>query len=161
MRAWAFPLAVTGLIAVACSQPPGGGTTPTGTVIQSQALTDIAKGANSRITQVRRVSVKDDATWQALWREHAGSDQNRPPVDFAKEMVLGAFAGERLTAGYVVTIQSLEPRGSQLLVHVREASPGPGEVTAQVLTQPFHLVRTPKRDEAIVFIEAPGVPSLP
>jgi hypothetical protein len=74
--------------------------------------------------------------------------------------VLGAFAGERLTAGYVLTIQNLESRGSQLLVHVREASPGAGEVTAQVLTMPFHLVRTPKRDETIVFIEAPGVPTL-
>jgi len=75
--------------------------------------------------------------------------------------VLGAFAGERLTAGYAVTIQNLEPRGNQLLVHVREASPEPGDVTAQVLTQPFHLVRTPQREETVVFIEAPGVPTTP
>jgi hypothetical protein len=154
-------LTVAGIVTTACAQPPGG--TPSTSAGESSliAVTDIAKGADSKISETRRVAVKDDAAWQALWREHAGTDAGRPAVDFSKEMVLGAFAGERLTAGYVVTIQNVQPRGTQLLVNVREASPGPGGVAAQVLTQPFHLVRTPQRNEEIVFIEAPGVPTTP
>jgi hypothetical protein len=161
MSKWLLSLALTGGLVAGCAQVPGSGAPQPGASVPALQLTDIAKGADSQISQSRRVAVKDDAAWQALWQEHAGSDKVRPTVDFTKEMVLGAFAGEHLTAGYVVTIQNMQPRDNQILVNVREASPGPGGVTAQVLTTPFHLVRVPRQDKEIVFIEAPGVPTTP
>jgi hypothetical protein len=158
MPKWLLGLTLTALLAGGCAAqtpcpPPtaGAGTLATPTL-------DIAKGVDSRIDRSRRVVIRDAASWQALWREHAGLDTSPPDVDFANEMVVGAFAGERLTAGYAITIQSVQPCGKRVQVTVREAAPGTSEVTAQVLTRPFHLVRTPRLEGEVFFIEAPSTP---
>ncbi|MBC7544306.1 MAG: protease complex subunit PrcB family protein [Candidatus Sericytochromatia bacterium] len=143
-----------GLAGTGCSQTSfGGSTTSTnGSTIQT---TTVAQGADSLISQRRRVAIKDDAAWTALWKEHRGSDAGRPNVDFSKEMVLAAFTGEQLTAGYEVKIGSLNIQGNRVLVNIREITPSSSTVTAQVITTPFHLVKAPRRTEEVVFIEAP------
>ena len=64
-----------------------------------------------------------------------------PAVDFTKSMVVGVFLGSRNTAGYRVTITGIDKSGSGAVVTYREDRPGTGDILAQVITFPHHLVR--------------------
>jgi hypothetical protein len=58
------------------------------------AVDTISKGDGSRISQPRRVIVRDEDAWRALWAEHAGGDVMPPYVDFVNRMVAAVFAGD-------------------------------------------------------------------
>lgn len=113
-------------------------------------MTTIARGDLSRIGEPRTVIVRDREAWRALWREHAGS-ADPPAVEFDREMVVAVFAGERPTAGYRVEIVRLFERSGKVVVAYRDEPPPRDAVVAQVITQPFHLVRTSRSDLPLVF----------
>jgi hypothetical protein len=107
-------------------------------------LRRLDSGTFSSIQKPRTVVVRDMETWQALWKEHRGGTLPLPKVDFAKEMVLGAWAGTRPTGGYVITIQEARLKNGTLTVSVRSESPPPDAMLIQALTQPFDLVAVKK-----------------
>src|SRR5437870_4264409 len=75
-----------GALAPAAAQVPSGVPLP---------FVTLAAGTTSSIRTPRRVVVRDEAEWRALWRRHddpAGGAA--PPVDFSRDMVVGVFAGE-------------------------------------------------------------------
>jgi hypothetical protein len=110
---------------------------------QAPAPRTIAKGEQSNIESPVQVLAKNEAEWSALWRRHAGG-REKPPVDFAREMVAGVFMGSRPTGGFSTTIvTSMEVKGV-LVVRYSETIPPRDAVTAQVLTFPYHLVAIPK-----------------
>jgi len=74
----------------------------------------------------------------SLW---PGSDV--PAVDFAREMVVFVALGERRTGGYSVEVTSATVSGDTLVVRYVERQPGPGCLTTQALTTPFHAVAIP------------------
>ena len=104
----------------------------------------IAKGDQSQIDEAKQLLVRTDAEWTKLWQQHAPS-QPRPAVDFTKEMVVGVFMGSRPNAGFSTAIVSATaaPDGT-LIVRYTETTPGAGNVSAQVLTFPYHLAAIPK-----------------
>jgi uncharacterized membrane protein len=107
-------------------------------------LRTIAGGADSRISDRRRVIVRTPEEWTALWAAHAGPEAEPPPVDFSSQFVAAAFAGQRPTAGHAIEIAgAIEEDGGTRLV-VEERRPARGTVTAQVLTSPFHIVSLPR-----------------
>lgn len=59
--------------------------------------------------------------------------------------------GEKRTAGYSITVQSVEKRSDHILVtyHVRE--PGPNDITAQVITYPYIVLSIPTTDLPVRF----------
>jgi hypothetical protein len=79
-------------------------------------------------------------------------------VDFAREMVLAFFLGEKPTSGYTATITEVLQLQDKLRVKVAVETPPPGSFLLQVLTQPFHIVRLPRYDLPVEFVEveAPG-----
>ena len=102
---------------------------------QDPAFRLIDRGGQSGIEDARRVVVTTPGQFAALWREH--TQKPVPPVDFAKESVVGIFLGTRATAGYGVEIVSIERSASGTLVRCHETAPPPGAMTAQVLTFPY------------------------
>lgn len=58
-------------------------------------------GHDSKILSARFVLIRDDASWEALWAEHAGAAQKEgamwrhaaPKIDFSRFMVVGVFGG--------------------------------------------------------------------
>jgi len=102
----------------------------------------VAAGTNSTIEQPRQVIVRTAPEWQALWKTHDPA-ATAPSVDFTRYAVVGVFLGTRPTAGFAVTITSIKQDSGRAVVEYVERAPGPGGMTAQVLTSPFHLVRVP------------------
>jgi hypothetical protein len=110
---------------------------------QTQGPRTIEKGDQSNIESAKQVVVRSDAEWAALWRQHA-PDRPQPKIDFSKESVIGLFMGSRPNAGYSTAVVSVMEGGGALIIRYTETRPGPGAITAQVLTFPFHLAAVSK-----------------
>lgn len=113
-------------------------------------MTTVARGHASQIETFREVVVRTPDEWQALWREHAGAAKP-PEIDFSTAMVVAVFLGTRPTSGYEVELVAIRPEGERLVAEYVELRPPPGAVTLQVLTSPFHIVRTGRRNQPVVF----------
>ena len=105
-------------------------------------LVSIGQGTASGIIDRREVVVQSEQQWQKLWNEHAPGAPP-PPIDFTKELVAGVFVGQRPTAGYQVEIVRVERENGVLTIVYRIEDPPKDSMVAQVLSQPFHLVRLP------------------
>jgi len=66
-------------------------------------------------------------------------------------MIVAVFLGNRPTAGYGVDISRVRDDQGTLVVQYRETQPGPDQITAQILTSPYHIVAVPKHAGAIRF----------
>lgn len=116
-------------------------------------FTTVDHGDRSRIEQPRNVVVRTEVEWATLWKEHAG--KGKPPaVDLTRSILVGVFLGTRQSAGYTVKITGIEEQGAGVVVTYREQAPAPDAMVAQVLTAPFHLVRTESRTGPVTFQRA-------
>lgn len=114
----------------------------------------IEQGTISGVARALETVVKDEASWSALWKEHASIFDPPPPqpqIDFAKEMVIAVFAGEQPTGGYTATIIAVEELEGGLKVHYTVEVPGPECVVEQLFTQPFHMVRLARKEGVVIF----------
>jgi hypothetical protein len=124
-----YAFAVAALISLACAEP------------SQMTITTLAQGPGSQIEEPRTAVARTAAEWSKLWSEHGGMGK-RPEVDFARSTVIAVFAGTRPTAGHSVEITRIEKDGDELVVTYRERAPAAGDMVAQMLTSPFHIVST-------------------
>jgi protease stability complex PrcB-like protein len=114
-------------------------------------MTTIARGEMSAIDEPREVVVRDAAAWSKLWKEHNWNDP-APAVDFTRRMVIGVFLGTRQTAGYTVEVTGVTEDAGSLAVRYTERRPATRDVTAQILTMPFHLVSVAAHTGPVRFV---------
>lgn len=110
----------------------------------------VERGGRSFIESPLHVVVRTPSEWATFWKQHA-PDRQPPAVDFSKEMVVGIFIGSRPTAGHSVEIVRTSFREGHLMMEYVEKAPEPRDITAQVITMPYHLVAIPKRSGEIGF----------
>jgi len=110
----------------------------------------VDRGQYSHIERPRQVVVRSAADWAMLAKQH-GRGGPQPSIDFAHTMVVGVFLGTRPTGGYGVEITRIERQGADLVVTWRERKPGADEMSAQVITAPYHLVTVEKFDGVVRF----------
>jgi|SRR5262245_58502681 len=119
------------------------------------SIATIEKGYRSGIRGPLQTVIRNQDEWNAFWKRHSFTDTNpmlAPIIDFSREIVAGIFLGEKSSGGYEVEIVRAEQRDSTLYFYYREESPPAGAIVTQALTQPFHLVRVAKYDNAqIIF----------
>jgi hypothetical protein len=115
---------------------------------------EIYRSAQSASGDSLRRIVRTGAEWKAAWKQVATDRASESPkVDFQREMLVVAGMGERNTGGYGIEVVSWEARGGELIVTVRETSPGPGCMLPQIITTPVLIVAIPKSDLPVKFIE--------
>jgi hypothetical protein len=93
----------------------------------------------SGVDRAEQAVARNDSEWKALWQRHAPG-RPAPSVDFAKQIVVAVFLGSRPSGGYQVQINGVRAEGDALVVQWSESRPGPGQVAAQVMTAPSHIV---------------------
>jgi PrcB C-terminal len=108
------------------------------------AFHSIAQGTTSGIVAPQALVIQSAPAWQELWRQHARLGRFPPPIDFATDLVVGIFLGQQPTAGYRVQVVRVEEGDSGVRVIYQVHNPPPDATVAQVLTQPFHLIRMPR-----------------
>lgn len=83
---------------------------------------------------------------------HSESKIDLPDVDFTKEMVIAAFAGQKSTGGYSIEIKKITKTGKKLFVQIEMTNPGRSCLNTQALTSPYHIVAIPAGDYQIEFL---------
>ena len=109
----------------------------------------VQKGHYSGVREPLKIVIQTQEQWVAFWTRHVSIKANPPPppcVDFATEMVVGVFLGEKRTGGYGIEITRVEKdtENRRLNVYFREAYPPRNAMIIQLLTQPYHVVKTKK-----------------
>jgi hypothetical protein len=104
----------------------------------------------SGVDRAEQVVARTAQEWQALWQRHAPGRQ-APAIDFARNMVVAVFLGSRPSGGYQVQITGVRTVGPTLVVQWSEARPAPGQVAAQVMTAPAHIVTVPRHAGEVRF----------
>jgi PrcB C-terminal len=74
-------------------------------------------------------------------------------VGFGQETVLVAAMGPQPTAGYDIHFDSLAVRNDTLFAFVHRAAPHPGSVLTAGSTSPVEVIRIPKHNGPVVFVE--------
>jgi len=145
MRTLAVPL-IAALIALAalpaCRSSPAGG----------DGFRTVAQGYQTGIVGVEARAARTEADWRKMWDEHTSTQIPRPAaprIDFAKEMVVGVFAGEKPTGGYGIEVVAADFNGTNLVLAVRETNPSEDAIVPMVVTRPYHMIATPITNAAI------------
>lgn len=116
----------------------------------------LALATTSQILTPRYIVSQDADSFRQLWREHAGSIESMPSVDFHQEMVIAVFMGEQPSGGYSIQIENVEEvdeQGHHLQVNYRLQRPDPSQMVIQMLTSPVHFIAVPRQDLAVEFKE--------
>ena len=116
-------------------------------------ITTLNSDMMSGIDRAEQLVARTAAEWQSLWQRHAPG-RSAPTVDFAKSMVVAVFLGSRPSGGFQVEITGVRTDGKTLVVQWAERRPAPGQMAAQVLTAPSHIVTVPRHAGEVRFEKA-------
>ncbi|MHB9025638.1 MAG: protease complex subunit PrcB family protein [Armatimonadota bacterium] len=137
MRPQVWWLVILALLAAGCDED---GLTSGAQVSQPVPKVSELKGQQGPFVDRGFFVIQRPETWAALW----GKTPPEAAVDFDKQSVIVALMGQQRTAGYEITITAVGHTDKRIDVTVMERRPAPGEMTAQVLTYPYHMVVVPK-----------------
>lgn len=108
----------------------------------------------------RRLVVRDEQAWSALWAELVSNVQPAPAVpavDFSRDMVLFVSMGARPSGGYAIELADVGADASGVYATVVETSPSDRCIVTAALTQPVAAVIVPRDDRAVRFTERTAV----
>jgi hypothetical protein len=105
----------------------------------SIAIRRIGQWSSSGITAPARVVIRDDAAYARFWAG-LGDAGSRPSVDFTRDIVIAAAAGQQTTGGHSISVERVTRVGAGLAVEVTETVPPQGCAVTQALTQPVDVV---------------------
>ena len=121
-------------------------TTPASDSVPFQSL---ARGYQTGIDAASVIVARDAGEWRTLWNRHAALVMPRPDlpeVDFTRDMVVCVTVGSRPSFGYAIEIERIVPDGVRgFTVEVIARKPAPDALLSQIVTQPFHMIVTPRR----------------
>lgn len=116
-------------------------------------LTELARGAYGQVTTPGREVIRDQATWDRRWSEMQLTRMAPPAVDFAGQMVIAVFMGQRRSGGHAIEIVAVEVGDGGLVITVRVTGPAAGAITTQALTAPYHAVRVARTELPVRWVE--------
>ena len=111
----------------------------------------LASGTSSSIAETRVVVIDDRDELFALLRQHRpGGIVAMPPVDFAKEVVVGIFSAAP-TSGYALGLGPVESaENGWSTVEILETSPGDRCLVTEATTEPFLLLAVKRPSGGLV-----------
>ncbi len=112
------------------------------------------KGFYSGVKKRGEFVIKNREDFSELWRSLKSIFIPFPEptfIDFEKFMLICVFMGERSTGGFNIEIERIIERGREILVYVKEESPGRNCVVTMAFTQPYHIVKLEKKDKKVKF----------
>lgn len=101
----------------------------------------IGQWTRTGISEARRLVIRDANTWAEFWSELGVGE--RPAVDFSRDVVVVAAAGQRPSGGHEIVVDRVSQTDGELAVEVVETTPGPNCMTTSSLTQPVDVVLVP------------------
>jgi hypothetical protein len=120
----------------------------------------ISQGCCCGIGERENYVVDSQNEWTELWNR-TFSDRlppvEAPVIDFSKYTVIAVYQGTHGTGGYSIEVTLIVRGFVRATVYVVESSPGSGAFVTQALTQPYHIVKTPRITGEIIFERSSSV----
>ena len=152
-----------GALLVALAACSGGAPTPGAEgpqpVVTHIDSTAVVLASGQGLGDPTRAVIRDSTAWTVFWAQaHALVEPAppTPPVNFADSMLLVAALGTRSSGGHVITIDSVA-RGATLRAFVTTVTPGPDCMTTMAITWPVQVVRVPRFEGSVEFIDGERV----
>lgn len=149
---------------IACGSPTASGDPASDQLAELVAATQVSDSVivplTSGIPDRRRLVVRSESEWTALWREATANLSPAPAVpqfDFASEMLLVATMGARPSGGYAIAVDSVYARGGTLHAVVRETSPDRACLVTAAITTPVVAVRVARSGAPVEFTNRSAV----
>lgn len=117
---------------------------PTSIAFETLFLSDM-----SNIDKPQNIIIQSQDKFKGLW-EQMNKNDKLPEIDFEKYTVIAVFMGERSTGGYSIKITNIVENEKNIVVTINESDPD-GDIAADVMTSPFHIVKIMKTNKEIVF----------
>lgn len=102
--------------------------------------------------------VTTEKEWVELWGQRQDpKDKKRqhPAVDFDRDVVVVAALGPQPGTGYNIEITRIKKTKEEIQIYVRRTAPPPEALKAGNPTSPFVLIRMPKPDRFVRFMDEP------
>ncbi len=147
-------IAAAGMVAVGC-QSTSSPNDP-GSVFDQDPVTPMVREVYTGFNEPARTVVRDSRRWAEVWaRTFVGRAEvpPRPPIDFSREMVVVAAQGAQGSSGYDISIDRAASSDDGIAVYVTTTSPGERCVVLAVITSPVVIVRIPRSESDVRFIE--------
>lgn len=89
--------------------------------------------------------------WENLWNLTFSNFDSMPTINFTENTIIASYLGRKPTGGYSIEIIGILENSDQVNVYVGEKYPSEGMGTTQLVTHPFHIVKTEKITKTIIF----------
>ena len=106
--------------------------------------------------------ITTQGAWQQFWADRFAGQQPMPPlpaVDFASEIVVAVSAGQMPSGGFSIRVKSVTERSGDLEAVVVETAPGAACLVTGALTHRFDVIRVPRANRTVRFVERPATTS--
>jgi hypothetical protein len=113
----------------------------------------------SGVHVARNVVVKDEASWAALWAEHAGKDRAAPTVDFTRQMVIAVFLGDLYQPCYNMRFDNVTSDTRQLTLRYTIVPPPMGMMCTMNVATMATLVAVDRSDLPVAVVRDTTVPA--
>jgi hypothetical protein len=137
----------------ALAQPQAPGTVLVG---PADSAAHVYRGDRSGFADAARLVVRDADSWRRVWAVLAlgrADTLTPPPVDFRREILILAAYGARPTSGHHVAIDTVRRGGFAVEAVVRSVEPGERCESALEIVQPVDVVRVPRTERPVAFVE--------
>jgi hypothetical protein len=111
---------------------------------KKMTCTSLEAGIDSGIDDKSEFLIRNDTDWKSFWSKHKSRQMPvpaAPSVDFKKDMVIALVAGTKPNGGFVLKINSVNTTDKGVLVDATLTKPRPDQPTAQMMSQPFDIVK--------------------
>lgn len=108
-------------------------------------------GTSEQLAKTRVVIKSEEELKQALATVDKNGEIELPQINFDKKIALLASSKTRNTGGYEIRIRKIEQDKDDLIVNIRETSPGKTCITTQQMNVPVELVVIDKTDLSVEF----------
>lgn len=107
-------------------------------------------------------TIKNVKEWETFLEKIAIKDKvstnfSKEPIDFSKQLFVCVFDTIRNTGGFEIEIENIFIVKNGVNIQYSRKKPGPTDMVTMVVTQPYHLVKTEKREGIITFINKDNV----
>ena len=72
-----------------------------------------------------------------------------PDIDFTKTQLIAIFMGEKTSSGFHVEVEKITESKTHIILRYKENGPKPTDMVANVMTQPFCVIKLPKVDKPL------------
>jgi len=125
------------------------------TVSQNFVTIDQSSTGNYKFEEKENLVINDQESFEVFWKElHANQNPlpEIPDIDFSEFTIIAALMGIKSTGGFAIEISQISRAENVAGVKITEVEPGSNRVVTQVITAPYHVVKTPKIDANIEFV---------